>query len=95
MTLEALRRRKQEILFAARKHGASNVMVFGSVARGEAAPRSDVDLLVEMESGRTLMDLGGLLSELEELLDAAVDVTTERMLKPHIRERAIRDATPL
>jgi uncharacterized protein len=96
MTLEALRRDKRErILQAAEKYGARNVRVFGSVARGEAAVGSDVDFLVDLESGRTLMDLGGFLSALEELLDTEVDVATERMLKPNVREQVLRDATPL
>jgi uncharacterized protein len=96
MTLEALRRDKKEgILQAAQKYGARNIRVFGSVARGEAAAGSDVDFLVELESGRTLMDLGGFLSALQELLDTQVDVATERMLKPNVRERALRDAIPL
>jgi predicted nucleotidyltransferase len=96
MTLEALRREKREgILQAAQKYGARNVRVFGSVARGEAAAGSEVDFLVDLESGRTLMDLGGFLSALEELLDMEVDVATERMLKPNVREQVLRDATPL
>ena len=96
MTLDALRRDKREsILQAARKNGARNVRVFGSVARGEAGAESDVDFLVELESGRTLMDLGGFLSALQELLDTRVDVATERMLKPTVREQVLRDATPL
>jgi hypothetical protein len=96
MTLEALRREKKEgILQTARKYGARNVRVFGSVARGQAAAGSDVDFLVELETGRTLMDLGGFLTALQELLDTEVDVATERMLKPNVRERALRDATPL
>ena len=96
MTLEALRRDKKEgILQAARKYGARNVRVSGSVARGEAAAGSDVDFLVELESGSTLMDLGGFLTALQELLETEVDVATERMLRPNLRERALRDATPL
>jgi predicted nucleotidyltransferase len=96
MTLEPLRRDKRErILQAAQKFGARNIRVFGSVARGEAAADSDVDFLVDLESGRTLMDLGGFLSALEELLDMEVDVATERMLKPNVREQVFRDATPL
>jgi predicted nucleotidyltransferase len=96
MTLEALRRDKREsILQVARKYGARNVRVFGSVARGEAGAGSDVDFLVDLESGRTLMDLGGFLSALQELLDTRVDVATERMLRPTVREQVLRDATPL
>ena len=96
MTLEALRRDKREsILQAAKKYGAGNIRVFGSVARGEAAACSDVDFLVDLESGWTLMDLGGFLSALEELLDTEVDVATERRLKPNVREQVLRDATPL
>ena len=67
---ELLREKRQEILAIAAKHGAYNVRVFGSVARGEADAASDVDILVELEPGRSLFDLGGVLMDLENLLDA-------------------------
>ena len=96
MTLEDLRRtRRDQILRIAASHGARNVRVFGSAARGDASPTSDIDLLVDLDADRTLMDLGGLLVELQELLQARVDVATVAMLRPKVRERALADAVPL
>ncbi len=69
--------------------------VFGSVARGEADNVSDIDLLVEMEAGRSLQDLGGLQFELESLLGRPVDMVTERGLKRRIREPVVREAVPV
>jgi predicted nucleotidyltransferase len=93
--IQDLQRRRHEILRLADCHGATNVRVFGSVARGEADERSDVDFLVEMRSGRSLLDLGGLLVDLQELLGKRVDVVTERGLKARIRDRVLREAVPL
>jgi predicted nucleotidyltransferase len=78
MGIEELRSRREEILRVAALHGARYVRVFGSVVRGEADERSDVDFLVEMERGRSLLDLGGLLMELQNLLGRPVDVVTEK-----------------
>lgn len=89
---ELLEAKKGEILRIAAKHGARNVRVFGSVARGEARPDSDVDFLVDMEPGRTLFDMGGLLMDLRDLLGLEVDVVTEHGLKPRIRERVLKEA---
>ena len=79
----------------AAKHGARNVRVFGSVARHEADEQSDIDFLVDMEPGRSLMDMGGLLMDLRELLGREVDVVTERGLKPRIRDRVLQEAVAL
>lgn len=96
MTLEErLREKREEILRLCAKYGAYNVRVFGSVARGEADAWSDLDLLVQMEPGRSLFDLGGLQYELERLLGCPVDVVTEQGLKARIRERVLREAVPL
>jgi predicted nucleotidyltransferase len=95
MRIEELRGRKSEILRLAALHGATNVRVFGSVARGEADERSDIDLLVDMGSGRSLLDLGGFLEDLQELLRRPVDVVTERGLKARIKDRVLREAVPL
>jgi predicted nucleotidyltransferase len=96
MTLEGLlKTKREEILKVCAKYGAHNVRVFGSVARGEADEKSDIDFLVEIEPGRTLFDLGGLLYDLEQLLGCRVDVVTGRGLKPRIRERVLREAVPL
>jgi hypothetical protein len=96
MTLDELRRTKRdEILRVAARYGARNVRVFGSTARGDAAAGSDIDFLVDLDPGRTLMDLGGLLIALQELLEARVDVATEAMLRPKARQGALADAIPL
>ena len=79
----------------AAKYGAYNVRVFGSVARSEADAESDVDFLVEMEANRSLLDLGGLLMELQDLLGCKVDVVTEKGLRKRIRERVLNEAMPL
>lgn len=90
-----IQRKKVEILKLADKHGARNIRVFGSVARGEADEESDIDFLVDMEPGRSLLDMGGLLMDLRELLGCEVDVVTVRALKPRIRDRVLREAIAL
>jgi hypothetical protein len=96
MTLEqTLQEKRDEILGIAARHGAFNVRIFGSVARGEADEHSDLDFLVELERGRSLLDLGGLQYELEAALGCRVDVVTERGLKARIREQVVRQAAPL
>ena len=95
MTLHELKARREAILAIAERYGAHNLRVFGSVARGEADAASDVDFLVELEPGRSLFDLGGLLMDLREHLHCKVDVMTPAMLKPRIRERVLREAMPL
>lgn len=93
MTLEELlHEKREEILRIAARHGARNVRVFGSMVRGEANQASDIDFLVEMEPGRSLLDLGGLQVELESLLGRRVDVVTVRGLKARIRDRVLREA---
>ena len=87
--------KRGEILRIASRHGARDVRVFGSVSRGEADLESDVDFLVELEAGRSLLDLGGLQMELESLLGCRVDVVTVRGLKARIRERVLREAMPV
>ena len=90
-----LESRRDAILRLAREHGATRVRVFGSMARGDAGAESDVDLLVELEHGRTLLDLGALLMDLQDLLHRKVDVLTEAALHPRIREQVLREAVPL
>jgi len=92
---EVLKAKRAEILRLAALHGARNVRIFGSVARGEADAESDVDVLVDMEPGRSLLDLAGVLVDLEELLGCKVDVVTERGLRERIRERVLQEAVPL
>jgi hypothetical protein len=86
---------RNEVLAIAARHGARNVRVFGSVARREAGEQSDIDLLVDLEPGRTLFDLGGLVYDLMELLGCSVDVVTEGGLQGRFRERVLQDATAL
>ena len=84
-TLTELREKRSEIIELARARGASHVRVFGSVARGEAGEGSDVDFIVDLEPGRSLFDLGGLLMDLRDLLERDVDVVSERGLRPQRR----------
>jgi predicted nucleotidyltransferase len=91
-TLDELRSRRSEILSVAHRHGASNVRVFGSVARGDQEA-NDVDLLVELEDGRSLLDLAELHVELEDLLDCRVDVGEQ--VKPRLRAIVEAEAVPL
>jgi uncharacterized protein len=96
MTLDELKASKrEEILRLASKRGARNLRVFGSVARGENDAESDIDFLVDLEPGRSLMDLGGLQSDLERLLGGKVDVVSSRGLRERVREHILRDAVPL
>lgn len=92
---ELLASKRSEILRIAAKHGAHNVRVFGSVARGEADEQSDIDLLVDLEPGRSLLDQAALWIELQEVLEHKVDVVSARGLKPRIRERVLREAVSL
>jgi predicted nucleotidyltransferase len=94
-TKTLLRVRRKEILELAARNGASNVRVFGSVARGEERPDSDIDFLVNLESGRSLLDLARLLRELTTLLDRPVDVVTEAGLRPRIKPQVLKEARPL
>jgi uncharacterized protein len=92
---ELLREKREEILRIAARRGAHNVRLFGSVARGQNDSESDVDFLVDMEPGRSLLDLGGLWSDLNDLLGMRVDVVTEKGLRKRIRERVLKEAIPL
>ena len=95
MRFDQLQRNREQILRLAQKHGAYNVRVFGSVARNDADAKSDIDFLVDLEPGRSLFDLGGLLMDLQQLLDRRVDVITEKGLRSRIRERVLREAASL
>ena len=92
MTLEEV---KEKIVPVLQKSGVEYAGVFGSVARGEARPGSDVDLLVDMDSDRSLLDLVGLGQDLEELLACKVDVLTDASLHPALRDRILAEARPL
>ncbi len=90
-----LKSRKEQILMLARKNGTYDVRVFGSVARGEARPDSDIDFLVKLEAGRSLLDLARFLRELQALLGERVDVITEAGMRPRIRLQVLKEARPL
>ncbi|TEU09859.1 MAG: nucleotidyltransferase [Anaerolineales bacterium] len=94
-THKLLASQRQDILEIAARYGARNVRIFGSMARGDAGPDSDLDILVDMEPGRSMFDLGGLLYDLQAFLGVDVDVVTEKGLRPRIRERVLREAVPL
>lgn len=90
-----LARNRDEILSLAKKRGAKNVRVFGSVARGEARDDSDIDLLIDLDPGRSLLDVGGLAMDLSLLLGRPVDVVTEAGLRKRIRSKVLQEARPL
>lgn len=95
ITQETLRRRREAILEIARRYGGHDVRVFGSVARGEATESSDVDFIVRFDPDRSLFDHGGLIADLEELLDAKVDVVSEGGMRERFRKRVMKEAVPL
>ena len=86
---------REQILALADKYGAHNIRIFGSVANGTADAESDVDFLVDMEKGRSLFDMGGLLMDLQKLLNRKVDVVTEKGLRERIRDRVLNQAVQL
>ena len=90
-----LRQKRDEIFKIASRHGAKNIRVFGSAARGEAGSDSDIDFLIDLESDRSLFDLGELLLELQELLGRKVDVVTEDSIYWLLRRRILKEAVPL
>jgi hypothetical protein len=94
-TLELLKAKREQILRLAAQHGARNVRVFGSFARGEAGPESDVDFLVAMDKGRSYFDLVALWQELEGLLRRKVDVISDCGLSPYLKDRILAEARPL
>ena len=96
MTLEELRTTKREQIFRfAAQRGARNLRVFGSVARGEGDAQSDIDFLVDLEPGRSLLDLAGLQRDLEQLLATKVDVVPPRGLRERVKARVFLEAVPL
>lgn len=93
--VDRLHRSRAQLTAAGRARGVSSIRVFGSTARGDARPASDVDLLVELDPGRTLIDLIGFKQDAERILGKRVDVATAALMKQRVRRRALRDARPL
>jgi predicted nucleotidyltransferase len=87
--------RREEILSVVTRHGGRNVRIFGSQALGEAKPDSDVDILIDLESGRSLLDIVAIKQDLEDLLGCSVDVVTEAAVSPYIREQVMSEAVKL
>jgi len=94
-TDEIIKSNRDEILALATQRGIKNVRVFGSVARGQAGPDSDVDLLVDVEPGRTYLDMGAFLMDIQDLLGRKVDLVTERALHRSIKKQVLKEAVPL
>ena len=92
---ELLAAKREGILRIATKHGAHHVRVFGSVARGQARPDSDIDFLVDLEPERSLLDHAALMIELQMFLGRKVDIATERGMRPSIREHVMHEAVLL
>jgi predicted nucleotidyltransferase len=95
ITRESLLHRRNDILRIARQYGASDVRVFGSVARGDEKADSDLDLIVHFEPGRSLFDHGGLVMDLCELLGIQVDVIDDGGMRPNFRDHVMKEAIPL
>lgn len=87
--------KREEILRLASTYGAFNIRVFGSVARGDDTDSSDIDFLVSMEDGRSLLDQAGLLADLADLLGRRVDVVTEDSIYWLLRRKILREAKPV
>jgi predicted nucleotidyltransferase len=95
MTPGVIGDRRGEVLRIVGRHGAGRVRVFGSVVRGEAGPDSDVDILVDLDPGRSLLDIVAIKQDLEDLLGCRVDVVTEAAISPYIRDRVLDEAVSL
>lgn len=95
MSINDLKVKRDEILRISKKYGAYNIRIFGSVVRGEANKDSDLDILIDLEPDRSLLDHAGLLMELQELMNCKVDVVTEKGLRQRIRENILKEAIPL
>lgn len=92
---KSLSNKRDEILRITAAHGARNLRVFGSVSRGDANDKSDIDLLINLEPGRTLLDIVAIKQDLEDLLGCKVDVVTEDAVSPYIREQILKNAISL
>ena len=92
---KAIKDKRREILRITANHGAENVRVFGSAARGDAGPNSDLDILIKLAPGRTLLDIIAIKQDLQDLLGCDVDVVTEASISPHIKEQVLKEAASL
>ncbi len=92
---QLLREKRTDILKITESHGAHTVHLFGSVVRGGTTATSDIDILVDLDAGYTLLDLIAIKQDLEDLLGHRVDVVTEAALSPYIRDRVLKEAVPI
>ena len=90
-----IKSRREDILDITTKYGAKNVRVFGSMARGEESPDSDLDIIVEMDEGSSLLDIIAIKQDIEDLLGLKVDIVTEASISPYIRETVLKEAVNL
>ena len=90
-----IKKYRQQILSLAHENGIRNVRIFGSMARDDANEKSDVDLLVELEEGKTGFALGGFLEDVSQLVHRKVDVVTEKSLHPALHDKILREAKSL
>jgi len=95
ITRQILQQKREAILEIARRYGASDIRIFGSIARGDATEASDLDLIVRFEPGRSLFDHGGLLMDLQDLLGVKVDVISEHGMRERFRNHVMKEAIPL
>lgn len=95
LTLEDLKKRRDEIIAIAKRRGAKNIRVFGSVARGDSGEDSDIDIVVEFEPHASLFDHAGLIADLQDALNCKVDVVSERGMKERMRKHVEREAVTL
>lgn len=95
ITREIVNRHREAIIKIAKRYGAQDIRIFGSVARGEASESSDLDLIVRFEPGRSLFDHGGLIMDLRDLLGVKVDVISEGGMRPRFRRHVMKEAVPL
>jgi len=95
MNINEVKAKREDILNIAKKHGAYNIRIFGSVVRGEARQDSDLDILVDLEPNRSLLDHAGLIIDLQETMNCKVDVVTEKGLRPRIRDVILKEAIPI
>ena len=95
VTLSDIQAKRAEILKLAERHGAHHVRVFGSVVRGTSGPSSDVDILVRLEPGRSLIDHIALMQDLAEMLGVNVDIVDEDAMHPLIRDKVLTEGLPL